>query len=454
MGVGITYLNTCDQPYLERYINPADINIMSGYSIEVFAYGLDSPNNIIFTENGDMLVSESGLMSGNPRILRLAQDHFEVIAQNFTLPITGINYLNGMIYVSHRGIISRILPDGTRQNIIMGLPSNGDHYVSSVAFSHDGKLYFGQGTVTNSGVVGSDNTWLTTSPLLCDYPGDYIMLHGQNFETRNLLTDLPTDEIVQTGAFSPYGSENMKYEVKKGFVKGSGSILKSNLDGTKVEQYAWGFRNPNHLKFDNGGRLFVANNGCKNKGSRPIANAPDEFYYVQPGLWYGWPDYSGGEPVSLPRFRPEGGVQPELLIKNPPNDLPRPYVTFPTDSNIRGFDFNYNTRFGDYGDVYITEFGSTEYVSDGRASVYTGAGHRISKISMNSRTISTFAINRSGFPASISKEGGFERPIDIEFGHDGALYVLDAGLSLGDNPDVFVPNTGVIWKITRNLLSN
>lgn len=450
MDAGGTYLNACNEAAsTERYLNSADINIMPGYSIEVYVYGLDSPNNIIFTEDGSMLISESGVVSGNPRVLKLVNERFEVLAENFAVPITGINYLNGILYITHRGIINRILMDGTRQNIIMGLPSNGDHYTSPVAISPDNKLYFGQGTVTNSGVVGEDNEWLTTSPLLCDYPGDYIMLNGQNFETKNLLTDLRTNEIVSTGAFSPYGSENNQYEVKKGFKKGSGSILRSNPDGTELEQYAWGFRNPNYLRFDNSGRLFAANNGFKNKGSRPIANAPDEFFYVLPGVWYGWPDYCGGEPVTLPRFRPEGGRQPEFIIKNPPSDQPKPYVTFPSNSNIKGFDFNYNSYFGPYGDVYIAEFGSSEFISDGSVTVYAGTGHRISKISMSSRTMSTFAINKSGFPSSISKEGGFERPTDVKFGRDGAMYVLDSGISIGENPDVYVPNTGVIWKITR-----
>lgn len=433
----------------KRYVNPSDINIVAGYNIEVFAQDIDSPISMIFTEDGDMLVAESGLTSLKPRVLKLVNDHFEVLVENFEVPITGINYKNGILYVSHKSFVSRIFKDGTRQNIIAGLPSNGDFKNSTVAFGPDQKLYFGQGTTTNSGVVGNDNEWVYTFPLLCDYAGDYIMLNGQNFETINMLSDVPTGETASTGAFSPYGIPNLPFEVRKRYLKGSGSILRSNLDGSKLEQFAWGFRNPNYLKFDNSGRLFVANNGYDDRGSRPIANASDEFFSVVSGIWYGWPDYSGGDPVNLPRFRPEGGLQPEFLIKNQPNIPPNPYVTFPTNSNIRGFDFNYNSNFGPYGEVYITEFGSTEYGPNGDITSYAGTGHRISKIDMRTRTISTFAINKSGFPASISKEGGFERPADLVFGPDGAMYVLDLGLNSLNQPNVFVPNTGVIWRITK-----
>ena len=442
---------SCDQSenVLERYVNPSDIYIMNGYQIEVFIKDLNAPIGMLFDEAGDLYIADSGLATGYPRVLKLVNDHLETIAENFIVPISGINYLNGVLYVSHRGFITKLYKDGTRQNIIMGLPSNGDHYNSPVTFSPDNKLYFGQGTVTNSGVVGNDNDWVTTSPLLCDYSGDYIMLHGQNFDTYNMLTDELDGDLATTGAFSPYGITNMPYEFRKRYTKASGSILRSNLDGSKLEQVAWGFRNPAFLKFDNSGLLYTVNNGFNSVGSRPIENATDDFYLVTPDLWYGWPDYSGGEAVNSPRFTPSGGVQPSLLFKNQPNVPPRPFATFQPNSTIRGFDFNYNREFGPYGDVYITEFGSTVYSDVGDVVSYTNAGHRISRIDMRSRTISTFAINKSGFPASLSREGGFERPSHLIFGPDGAMYIVDTGTNLLGDPENFIPNTGVIWKVNR-----
>lgn len=443
------YLCNQDDTDTERYLDPSDIYIINGYRIEVFINNLNSPSGMVFNEDGDILLADSGLATGNPRVLKLSGGHLEVIAENFVIPISGINYLNGVIYVSHRGFITKIYKDGTRQNIIMGLPSNGDNYNSPVTFSPDNKLYFGQGTVTNSGVVGNDNEWITVSPLLCDYTGDYVMLYGQNFESDNILTEALPDDFAITGAFSPYGIPNLPYEIRKGYIKASGSILRANLDGSNLEQVAWGFRNPAYLKFDNSGQLYAANNGYNPIGSRPIENATDDFFYITPGLWYGWPDYSGGEAVNSPRFTPNGGVQPALLFKNQPNVPPRPFVTFPPNSTIRGFEFNYNREFGPYGDVYIAEFGSTIHAKLGDAVSYAGSGHRISKIDMRSRTISTFAINKTGFPASLSKGGGFERPSQLLFGPDGAMYIVDTGLNVLGDPDAFLPNTGVIWRAYR-----
>jgi glucose/arabinose dehydrogenase len=195
--------------------------------------------------------------------------------------------------------------------------------------------------------------------------------------------------------------------------------------------------------------LYAVNNGFQAIGSRPIENATDDFYYITPDLWYGWPDYSGGEPVNTKRFTPDGGVEPSLIFKNQPNIPPRPFVTFPPNSTIRGFEFNYNQRFGPFGDVYIAEYGSTIYSQVGDVISYTNAGHRISKIDMKARTISTFAINKTGFPSSLSKSGGFERPSQLLFGPDEAMYIVDTGLNILENPDSFIPNTGVIWRVTR-----
>lgn len=439
-----------DNLKIERYLNPSDINISSGYSIEVFAQGLDSPISIFFTEEGVMLLAESGLASGDPKVLKLVEDHFEVIAEGFKIPITGINYYKDDIYVSHKGYVTVLKSDGARLNLVTGLPSNGDYYNYRVVIGPDNKMYFGQGTATNSGVVGVDNTWVYQYPFFHEFPGEYILLKGQNFETNNMLLPETSRKTAYTGAFSSYGVPNMPYESRKGIVRASGSILRANLDGTDLELIAWGLRNPSFMKFDEANRLFVSNNGFEVRGSRPIANSPDEFLIITAGVWYGWPDYSAGEPVTLQKFKPEGGVQPEFLLASHPNIPPRPFATFPANSAIMGFDFNYNYNFGPYGDVYIAEFGSRGPRTIGGTSPYAGTGQRISKIDINTGVVSTFAINKSGFPASVTSEGGFERPAEVVFGPDGAMYILDIGMSTKNDPNIFVPNTGVIWRITRN----
>jgi len=432
-----------------RYLNPSDINIMPGYTIEVFAEGLNTPSSILFTSEGELLIADTGYISGNPNVARMVNDHFELIADNFNVPLTGINSRDGDIYVSDRGNITVIKKNGSRQNIITGLPSYGDYSNSRVAFSTDNKMYFGLGTATNSGVVGLDNLWITDHPLFHDRPGAYILLNGQNFKTKDALAP-ESDTPAYTGAFSPYGESNLPFEKRKGVRKASGSILRSNLDGSELELIAWGLRSPSYLEFDAQNRLFASNNGCDIRGSRPIANAPDEFQYIVPGSWYGWPDFVGGEAVTSNRFKPEGGPQPEFLLTNHPDLPPRPYAIFPPTSTIIGFAFNYDITFGPVGDAYIAEFGRIKPSTYGESlPQYLSVGYRISKINMVNGAVTTFAINKSGFPASITREGGLSRPADIAFGPDGAMYIVDMGTNPPDNPDSFLPNTGVIWRVRR-----
>lgn len=437
------------QSYIEgnRKLVTRDINLEPGYRIEVFAQGFDAPSCMAFTPEGDILVGESGYISGEPKVLRINNGQIDLVADGFLAPLSGITYKEREIYVSHLSKVTVIREDGTKRNIVEGLPSFGDHWNSNVTFGPDQKMYFGLGTATNSGVVGIDNLWIDKHPNLCDHPGSYIMLVGQNYETRARF--LEVEEIITTGAFSPYGVSNLPYEVRKGILKASGSILRTNPDGSEMELVAWGFRFPTHLKYDNFNRLFVSNQGPEVRGSRPIANAPDEFQLVQPGNWYGWPDFCGGEPVILPKFKPEGKRQPEFLLTSHPGIPMRPYAAFSNQSFIVGFDFNYNTSFGYYGDTFIAEFGTGGRIEDSLITFYAGIGHRISRINMDTGEVTTFAINKSGFPAAISGEGGFERPVDVKFGPDGAMYIVDFGMNSPSNPSFYYENTGVIWRITR-----
>ncbi|MDP4146199.1 MAG: PQQ-dependent sugar dehydrogenase [Bacillota bacterium] len=431
-----------------RKVNPNDILLPPGYSIDVFAEGLDTPINMIITEHGEILVADAGILSGSGKVLKLIEGKFEVIADGFNPPLTGINYYKGNIYVSHRGFITVIESDGTKQDILSGLPSLGDHHNNQVIFGSDGKMYFGQGTATNSGVVGEDNeAWVKKYPFFHDYPGSMVILKGQNFKTKNFNTASETSSAL-TGAYSPFGVSNMPNERIKGITRASGSILRANLDGSNLELVAWGLRNPFRIKFDRYNRLFCSNLGADERGSRPLANCPDEFQLIVPGAWYGWPDYSGGLPVTLPMFKPEGKPQPEFLLAYHPMNPPSPYVSFANHSSIMGFDFNYNSDFGPYGDAYIAEYGSGAPKPDDYSM--PKVGHRVSRINMHTGEISNFAINHSGCPASYNGGGGLERPIDVLFDFYGSMYVVDFGMAFPNEPYKFMPKSGVIWKITKD----
>jgi hypothetical protein len=98
---------------------------------------------------------------------------------------------------------------------------------------------------------------------------------------------------------------------------------------------------------------------------------------------------------------------------------------------------------------YIVEYGSEVPETTGGKPL-PKVGHRVSRIDMKTGGLETFAINKSGFAASYTGGGGFERPIDVVFDKAGAMYVLDFAVNLEGELDEFAPNTGVIWKITKS----
>lgn len=71
---------------------------------------LNTPINLIITEDGNMLLADSGVTSGSGNVLKLTSKEFQVIAEGFNPPLTGVNYYNGLIYVSHGGFITIIKP--------------------------------------------------------------------------------------------------------------------------------------------------------------------------------------------------------------------------------------------------------------------------------------------------------------------------------------------------------
>lgn len=78
----------------------------------------------------------------------------------------------------------------------------------------------------------------------------------------------------------------------------SGKVLRVHTDGSGLEVFAWGFRNPQGLAFDASGRLYASNNGPT--GDLGLC-CRDEVDLVQQGGFYGWPEYAASTRTSFPQ---------------------------------------------------------------------------------------------------------------------------------------------------------
>lgn len=435
-------------PTAGRTPDPGAIRLPQGYRIEAVVTNLSVPTTLRFAGD-DLVVAESGWAdTARPRVLRISLDgHVEVLAASgLRGPVTGLLFLNGLLYVSHRGRVSIVENGRIARDIVTDLPSDGDHQNNQLAAGPDGRIYMGQGTVTNSAVVGVDNYifgWLDRAPRLHEDPCRDVTLVGENFETDNPLT--PEDDRAVTGAYKPFGTPSRPGEVVKGNPKCGGSIVRFAPDGSGFEVVAWGLRNPFGLAFDRAGDLWATFHGADVRGSRSIFNDPDYMVRVREGAWYGWPEYFAGEPVTARRFAAPTKAAPRFLWREHP-PLTRPDFTFDTHSGVNGFAFSPGGAFGFDGDAFIAMFGA--YVPVATGVNVRPAGYSLARLDPQTREVREFASNVLPGPSYLNRSGGFDRPTDVAFGPDQSLYVLDWGSSTVTEKGLeLVPGTGIVWRI-------
>lgn len=446
-----------------RPLNPASLALPAGYRAEVVASELTFPTGIAFDAAGRIHIVESGYSYGEvftePRLLRLEPQGSPTVVATGQRggPWTGVTFHGGNFFVAdgnvlQGGRILRITPAGQIEALVTDLPSLGDHHTNGPIAGPDGWLYFGQGTATNSGVVGRDALefgWLKRHPRFHDVPAQDITLSGENFETEDFLQP-GANRRVRTGAFLPFGTASQPGQVIRAGPRPHGAILRVRPEGGEPELVAWGFRNPFGLAFAPDGALYVTDNGYDDRGSRKIWGAPDVLWRVERGKWHGWPDYVAGMPVTDPQFRSPADEQPKFLLAKHPNPVPRPAALFAVHSSADGFDFSRNARFGYAGQAFVALFGDQAPVV---GKTLAPVGGKIARVDPRSGVIFDFAVNRATQEGPATKVGGagFERPVAARFDPAGeALYVVDFGVMLmtekGPDPK---PRTGAIWRITR-----
>jgi len=445
-----------------RETDAGDIALPPGYKIESVAEGFTFPSDIVFDDQKNMYVLETGYAYGEiweePKLIKVQGTSKTVIAKGERNgPWTGITYHNGYFYVSeggeaNGGKILRISPAGEIKILAENLPSQGDHH-TDVPVVKDGYIYFGQGTVTNSAIVGEDNAefgWLKRNQTLADIPCGDVTLRGENYETANILTDDPNDKAI-TGAYSPFGKATSKGQVVKGRVPCNGAIMRIPIEGGKPEVVSWGLRNPFGLSLSPDGKLYTTENAFDERGSRPVWGAGDVLWEVKENTWYGWPDFSAGKRIANDEeFKSPSRTEVKPLLMNYPNTPPKPAAILGVHSSSNGFDFSRNKSFGYYGEAFIAQFGD---MAPKVGKVMFPVGFKIVRVDVNTGVIQDFAVNkgkRNG-PASWLKNGGLERPISAKFDRSGeSLYIVDFGiLKMSKKGPEAVTKSGVIWRIVK-----
>lgn len=226
----------------------------------------------------------------------------ELIIKDATFNIFDIlSYKNYLIIATNNEILKYNLESRNVEKLITDLPNKGLNSKINMILDED-NIYIAVGANTNSGVIQNQGEvkdeasfeWISTGKV-----------YGDN----------------KTGAFSNYGEgikENGK--IKESTISNA-SIIKCELKNGKVSTYATGVRNSEGLAFNNSKELIALVGGMTDIGIRGVKDDVDYIYNIKEKAWYGWPDFSGGDPITSPRFS-DGSFELEYVIKNHPTETP------------------------------------------------------------------------------------------------------------------------------------
>lgn len=409
-------------------------------TMELVCGGLDFPTSLTFDEHGVAYVAESGLpFAGAPpggRVHRLEPDgRRTLIADGLRQPVNGLAYHDGRLYISeggHPGRISRLDPrteEAAAETVLDGLPGPGNYHTNMTAFGPDGKLYFSQGAMTNTGIIGLDAYelgWLKRLPHAHDLPPYELELRGVNVETDD---PFHPGQRTSTGAFVPFGTASEPGQRVPAAFPCTSAVMRCDPDGSGLELVAWGLRNAFGLGFLPDGRLLATDQGADDRGSRPVGNIPDLLFEVKEGRWYGWPDFVGDDPVTNPAYLPESGVAPQFLLANhdelPP--LEAPLLRF--DPHVAAVKFDVSPD----GRLVVALFGDEVPMT---APSGPRMGRSLAVVEPDSWTLEEVPLP------------GLQRPIDVRFGPDGFLHVLDFGhFEPGKGTMDASAGSGAVWRV-------
>jgi len=266
------------------------------------------------------------------------------VITNKKLSITSLDYNNGVLYyASATSVYSYNLL--TKENIenIKGIPNYGDYKSSLIRINGD-YLFVTIGSATNSGVVGLDNQWLANYPQNHDVTPKGIIIKGINFGEK------------KTGAFVSYQTKNKKGQMITEHTIGNSSIIIYNLKTGAQGNFAWGIRNMKGIDFNSEGKILVTVGGMEDRGLRPVNGDSDYIYQIKKNRWYGFPDYTGGDPINSPKFKDSlNKTIPIILDKHPTTNPPAPLYQHKAVDSLFSLAIDKKGILGDKDSIYFYE---------------------------------------------------------------------------------------------------
>lgn len=258
--------------------------------LKINVKGLNNAKSFDFNENGDLYLAFEDTI----KIID-SEGATKAIIKESNLNIYDLLYFKGNLYLAsdHR-IIKFNLIDKSFNTIIDNLPNNGVNNKINLLIRNE-KLLFQIGSNTNAGIVNNKGE----NP---DIATVNWTLNGENFG----------EEL--TGVFSPYSISTESGEVVKGEKIGNAAVYEIDLENLEIKLISHGIRSVEGWDLNSENKIIAVVSGITEDTVRNIKSDRDYIYEIGEDTWYGWPDYSGGDPITSPRFTEDEAQN--FLIKN------------------------------------------------------------------------------------------------------------------------------------------
>ncbi|MEA5567266.1 sorbosone dehydrogenase family protein [Anabaena sp. UHCC 0399] len=341
------------------------LKVPSGFTVNVFADGLNAPRWLALTPSGDVLVTET--RQNRIRLLRdTNSDGVADVRQTFASASNGLNIPFGMAF-------------------------NGDSFFLG---NTDAVLRFpysqGQQQLTGNGKK------------IADLPGGGYNQHW----TRNVVVSPDGNKLyVSVGSRSNVDEEELP----------RASVQVMNLDGSEQKTFAFGLRNPVGLDFHPVTKeLYTSVNERDGIGDDLV---PDYLTRIRQGEFYGWP-YTYFKPSNLdPRQTTNGkSKRPNLAARTRTPD-----VLFQAHSAALGLQF-YD------GQTFPQKYRNGAFVAfRGSWNRDRGTGYKIAFVPFNAqgRPQGYYEDFLTGFLLNPSVPSTWGRPVGLLVLPDGSLLVTE-----------------------------